>query len=303
MSRYRDVVAFCLLACLWGLNYPAVEVGFSWFPPLLMMAIRYGIAGVLLLGYVVWRSHQWRPATSGDVTAIVGGGIFWITIGNGIWFIGQDLTTSVLSALMTGLAPIATTAIAWVLLPDERLTSFSLVGLLVSFAGAILMFWPTGGFTVDSALLGKGLLLVGVVGLGIGSVLIRWASVTISSPSQTAWSVLVGAVVIYLLSVITGEGRIGTIPVEGMVILFYTSVPATVVAYVIFFWLLEHYPAVEITLVTYIVPIIAAASGWALLGDPLTRRMIIGFFVVLIGFGLLKGHVLYEELTGPTIKG
>jgi hypothetical protein len=31
--------------------------------------------------------------------------------------------------------------------------------------------------------------------------------------------------------------------------------------------------------------------------------MVIGFVVVLIGFGLLKRHVLYEELTGPTIKG
>ncbi|MFH5801390.1 hypothetical protein [Haladaptatus sp. CMAA 1911] len=73
------------------------------------------------------------------------------------------------------LTPIATVAISWGMLPQDRLTVASLVGLFVSFSGAVLMVWPSDLATVTAALVGKALLFVGVLGLAVGSVLIRWA--------------------------------------------------------------------------------------------------------------------------------
>jgi drug/metabolite transporter (DMT)-like permease len=117
VTRFRSVIAFATLAVLWGLAVTAVEIGLTAFPPLLLAAFRYDVAGVLLLGYVAWATHRWRPQTRGDLVAISGGGLFWIAVGNGGWFVGQGMTTSVIAGLMTGLVLITTTAVSWLAIP------------------------------------------------------------------------------------------------------------------------------------------------------------------------------------------
>lgn len=296
MAAVRDLAAFCALAWFWGTTFAAVEYGLVSFPPLLLMALRYYLAGALLLGYVVWRSHDWLPMTTADVLAIVGGGLCWIAIGNGVWFVGQDLTTSVLSGLMTSLIPIATAAFSWLLLPEDRLTPLSVIGLTVSFGGAVLIVRPPGSTVATAEVVGTGLLVAGVLGSALGSVLIRRAGAPISSAAQTAWAVLLGAAVIHGLHIAAGEPSVTTVSLASIAGLLYLSVPATVVAYTLFFSLLERHSAIEITLVTYLVPVVAAATGWLLFAEPVTQSMVAGFLVVLVGFGLLKRRELRAEL-------
>lgn len=296
MSGLRDVGAFCAIACLWGLTFAAVEIGMTSFSPLLLMALRYYIAGTLLLGYVVWISDDWRPRTSADVLAIGGGGLFWIAIGNGVWYVGQELTTSVLSGLMTALIPIATIVFSWILLPEDRLTPLSLLGLCISFVGAMLIVDPPGPSAITAEAVGQSLLLIGVAGSALGSVLVRRAAPPISSTAQTAWAVLVGAVVIHGLHLATGDGSVRTVTIESIAALVYLSGPATVVAYNLFFSLLERHSAIEVTLVTYLVPIVATIAGRVLFAEPVTTSMIVGFLIIVVGFGLLKRRELRAEL-------
>jgi drug/metabolite transporter (DMT)-like permease len=129
MSTYRNVRDLGLLGLLWGTIFPATELGLSTFPPLLLMAFRFDVASLAMIGYVVLRSEDWRPRSRGDALAIVAGGVLWTVIGNGVWYIGQDLTTSVFSGLATSLVPVLTAGFAWVLLPTERLRPLSIAGL------------------------------------------------------------------------------------------------------------------------------------------------------------------------------
>lgn len=296
VSRLRDAAMYCVLALAWGTTFAAVEIGLASLPPLLLLASRYYVAGVVLLGYVAVTTHEWWPTTSADVVAVVGGGVFWIALGNGVWFIGQALTTSVMSGLMASLIPVATVVFSWGLLPGERLTPTSLLGLLISFAGALLIVRPPGGFVVDTGFIGKAILLVGVAGSGLGSVLIRKASASISNVAQTGWAVLLGAVVIHGLAQYVGQGWPDSVTAASVGAVLYLSLPATVVAYTFLFTLLDRYPAIDITLVTYLVPVIAAVTGRVLFEEPLTKSMAGGFAVVLTGFTLLKRQELRTEL-------
>ncbi|MDL0134019.1 DMT family transporter [Halobacterium salinarum] len=273
MSRLYDVVAFLLIAVFWGFSFTVVEVGLSSFPPLLLMAFRYDIAGLILLGYAMLTSETWRPTTRADVIAICGGGVLWIALGNGIWFVGQALTSSVLSGVMPSLIPIVTIVCSWFLLPNDRLTLSSLVGLFVSFAGAMILIWPAGQLTLSAGFLGKSLLLVGVIGAALGSVVIRWASPPLSTVPLVAWSVLVGAGSIHLLSSIVGGAWSGNVTTLGILSVAYLSTVATVIAYILYFRLLERYSAIEITLVTYLVPLVAAATGVVFFDEPITARI------------------------------
>ena len=297
MPRLRDLGAFLFIACAWGFSFGAVEIGLTSFPPLLLMAFRYDIAGVLLLGYAVMESEQWLPTTRADLIAISGGGLFWIALGNGVWFVGQSLTSSVLSGVMFSLIPIMTTVFSWLLLPDDRLTPLSVLGLLLSFLGALVLVWPTGDAIYGSGALGKGLLLAGVGGAALGSVLIRWAPSNLSSVSLAAWSVLVGAGVIHILSDQVGAPWSTDVTMSGVISLLYLSVIATMVVYTLYFALLNRYSAIEMTLVGYLVPPIAAVAGYLLFNEPITIRTISGFAVIIFGFCLMKRRSLRTYFT------
>lgn len=103
MSKYRDIRDLGFLALLWGTIFPAAEIGLSTFPPLLLMAFRFDVASLIMIGYIVLRGEDWWPGSRGDVLAIVAGGVLWTVIGNGVWYIGQELTTSVFSGIMSSL--------------------------------------------------------------------------------------------------------------------------------------------------------------------------------------------------------
>ena len=231
-----------LLGLLWGTIFPATEIGLSTFPPILLMALRFDVASLVTIGYVVLRSEDRWPRSRGDVLAIVAGGVLWSVVGNGVWYIGQDLTTSVFSGLATSLIPVFTAGFAWGLLPAERLRPLSVVGLGIGFAGAVVMLVPSGVVTFTDGLLGKAILVGGAAGIALSSVLIRNADTSLSSPVQTAWSAVLGGVLLHVLSPLLGETWSGEVPVIAGVAVGYLGVVSTVVAYLLYVSLLQLAP-------------------------------------------------------------
>jgi drug/metabolite transporter (DMT)-like permease len=134
-------------------------------------------------------------------------------------------------------------------------------GLVVSFVRAALLFWPSGSIDLQAELLGQGLLSVAVMGTAVGGVLIRRASPRLPWPGQTAWSVLVGAVILHGLSLWVEESWALDPTLAGIGALAYLILPGTVAAYLIFFSLFDEHTAIEISLVTYNVPVVAATAG------------------------------------------
>lgn len=297
MTTYRDVRDLGLLALLWGSIFPAAEIGFSAFPPLLLMALRFDVASLLMIGYVVVRGEDWRPRSRNDVLAIVAGGVLWTVVGNGVWYVGQDLTTSVFSGLMSGLVPILTAGFAWVLLPTERLRPLAVAGLGIGFVGVAVMVVPSGTAAFTDSLLGKAILLGGAGGIALSSVLIRYADPSLSSIAQTGWSTVVGAVLLHGLSPLSGEVWSGELSAAAGAAVGYLGVVSTVGAYLLYFSLLRRRPSFEVTLMMYVSPVIAAATGWLLFGDPVTLSMVGGFLLLVVGFFLMKRQEIRAELT------
>ncbi|MEA5388023.1 DMT family transporter [Haloarculaceae archaeon H-GB11] len=263
---------------------------------MLLNAVRYDLAALLLFGYLGVRVDEWRPTTRSDVFAVVGGGLLWIGLGNGVWFVGQKLTSSVFSGTMPSLIPVMTVAFSWVLLPEDRLTPLSLVGLGVSIAGAVVITVPADGLTIDGRLVGTGLLFVGVCGAALGSVLIRRARPSIPNATTTAWSVTIGAVFLHVLSPLVGESVPGDVTVASWLGLAYLCVFSTVFAYLLYFSLLERHSAIELSLVTYLIPVVAGTAGWLVFGEPITESLVVGFPIVLSGFLLMKRDAIRTEV-------
>jgi drug/metabolite transporter (DMT)-like permease len=296
VSRYRSLALFIGLGFLWGGSFPAIEVGLRDFPPLLFAAARYDLAGLVLLCYAVIAADRWRPSGWADLTGILGAGAFLIA-GNSLLFVGQQFTTGGVAAVIYSLIPILTTGIAWVLLPDERHSVVGLVGILFGLAGVFVIAQPSPATLLAPDVVGKGLVLLAAFSVALGSVLVRRSGSTLPDTAFIAWAMLVGAALLHGFSLASGESPAAVeLTPLGLASLAYIALFATAMAFLIYFFLLGNYGPLETNLVSYIVPVVATVLGAVLLSEPVTVWTVVGFGLILTGFGLLKGRALRAEL-------
>lgn len=301
MSRRRDLALFVALSVAWGLSFPAIRAGLGSFPPLLFAALRFGVAGVLLFGYLFGTGTDWRPRTRADVAAVAAAAAFVVAFGNGLLFSGQRIVPSGIASILYALIPVLTTGLAAALLPREPITPRRLVGVGFGFLGVGVIARPDPSNLLAAELFGIALVVAAAASVAFGSVLLRRLTPTLEIEALTSWAMLVGGGFLAVGSALAGEGLADVTPTPiGVVAVVYLAVFASALAYAIYFALLDRVGPLEINLVSYAVPVVATAAGVILFGEALTTGMVVGFGLIAGGFVIIKGGVIAVELRGSS---
>lgn len=291
-SRARLAALFVLASVLFGGTFVAAKTGQVAVPPLLLVALRFDLAAVLLLGYAAATVPREKllPRTRGDVAAVLAAGVFAIGGANALLFVGQGSVSSAVGAIVFGLVPILSPLLASALLADERLSAPGAVGTLIGLLGVGLVIG------IDPAALGEaiggGVLLVfaGAACAALGGVLIRRATTSTPSAVRTAWALPISALGLHAASALAGESlaAVEWTPVA-LASIGYLGVFAGAIAYIAYFDLLESVGVVRSSLTFYVSPAVAALGGWALLGESLPPTAALGFATIVVGFAFI-GH-------------
>ena len=298
--RVRNVLLFVVLAVVWGSAFTAIKAGLDFFPPVLFAAFRFDVAGVVMLGYAAYVTDRWRPRSREEWAVVAAGGSLMIAAYHAFLFVGeqQEGVTSAAAAIVVSLSPILTTGFARVLLPDERLTTTGLVGLLVGFVGVGVLSNPDPANLFDARTVSLSLVFVAVACFALGSVLTRRADDDLPVETMEAWSMVLGAGLMHVASVGVGES-VGAVEWTGdaLLALAYLAVVASSLGFLIYFTLLERLGPIEINLVSYAAPVAAAATGLVVLDERPTPYTVAGFLLILVGFSLIKRRELRSELS------
>ena len=296
----RSLIAFAVAGILFGGTFVAAKAGLAYFPPLLFVALRFDVAAVALLAYAAYTTDRERflPRTWRDAVGVLATGVFAIGITNALLFVGQEYTTSAVAAIVFSLNPILTPLFASLLLADERLSVRGVTGMALGFVGVALVVNPDPSSLMTGGV-GKAILFAGAVTGAFGSVLIRWAGGGLSSTARTAWGLPFAALCCHLFSLWAGEspGAITWAP-EAFLALGYVGLLAGAVAYIAYFGLLDAAGAIRANLVFYLVPVVAALGGWALLGETISTLAVVGFLTIFVGFAVIGS----ESVDLPTIR-
>jgi drug/metabolite transporter (DMT)-like permease len=295
--RARNGLLFGALALAWGSSFTAIKAGLAFFPPVLFAALRYDLAGLLMLGYAVHATDRWRPRGRREWTLVAIGGSLMIAAYHAFLFVGEQGITSAAAAIVVSLSPVLTTGFARVLLPDERLAPLGLVGLLVGFVGVGVLSEPSPGNLLDPRTVSLGLVFLAAASFALGSVLTRRVDAALPIETMEAWSMLTGAALMHAVSAGLGESVAEVRWTgEALLALGYLVVVASALGFLIYFDLLERLGPIEINLVSYAAPLVAAVTGLVLLDETPTVATAAGFLLVVTGFALLKRDALREEV-------
>ena len=286
MKRYWPMLL--LLAALWGASYLFIKVAVEDIAPAPMMAVRTLLAAAVLFGYLFWRMGWGRAVT--DVRAawrhcavlgVLNAAVpFWLIA----W--GEQHIDSGLASIFNASAPLFTALFAIAYDHSQRATGLRLGGILVGFAGVVLLagFELSGG---ERALAGGLAIVAASACYAIGGLYAGRRFGGLPAP-LVGFGTLVWATLFALPFGIADASMLGW---EALLSVLYLGVVATGVAYLLYFGLIAGAGASKAVLVTYLVPSLALVYGAVFLDETVTAISLAGLALVLIGVALGTGTV------------
>ncbi|UCH10647.1 MAG: DMT family transporter [Fidelibacterota bacterium] len=306
MSRRPPVgLVFAAMCLIWGSTFVALKTGLEGTPPLLGVSLRHLLASLLLFLIIFWRKMP-IPKDPLAIRQYITVGLLNFSLSYSLTYSGTQFIYSNISSLLWSSIPITTAVVAHFVLPSERLTFMKGLGILIGFGGVSLIFMGYGLGKSQHLLLGM-LLVMGAV------LAATWPSVYLKHRPARANPIVLNGVT-------TGLGGVVTLSVSLLVespsrmiwsplnigIIVYLAVFGTVLAWIFYFYLLNHIEVVKLSFVGFIAPIIAMFMGMIVLGELLPPIVYLGAFLVLFGIFLSDARrfrqVLFRRSDQPATQ-
>jgi drug/metabolite transporter (DMT)-like permease len=299
-------LALLTIYVVWGSTYLGIAVAIESMPPFLMLAIRFALAGGLLLAWEVLRSGRsmvWPTRREVRDSAIVGA--LLLGIGNGFVAWGEQTVASGIAAILIALMPVWLAVLGWLYFRD-RLPRIVLFGIAIGLVGVALLVWPTGDGANAFNLGGIAVLLLSPVGWAHGSLFSARRARLPSRPLvATSLQMLFGAVFLLGEGLVTGElGRFdpSAVTVRSLVALAYLVVIGSMLAFNAYAWLLRHAPLSLIGTYAYVNPVVAVGLGAVILAEPITPRTLLASAVIVAAVAMIvtaRSRVMAREMAAP----
>ncbi len=284
-------LALATVYVVWGSTYLGIAVAIESIPPFLMLAVRFAVAGTLLLGWEIVRNGRmivWPTRREVRDSAIVGG--LLLGIGNGFVAYGEQTLPSGIAAILIALMPVWLAILGWIYFRD-RLPRIVLAGVVVGLLGVVLLVWPAGGGANHFAPAGIVALILSPLGWAHGSLFSARAARLPKRPLMaTALQMLAGAVFLALEGVVTGElGRFqpDAVTFRSLAALAYLTVVGSMLAFNAYAWLLRHAPLSIVGTYAYVNPIVAVGLGTLLLNEPVSPRTLLASGVIVAAVAMI----------------
>ena len=271
------------------------QAGFAVFPvfgklaltslsPLVLAALRVAAASVLLEAY---RRARGDPApTRGDRRILFLLALLGVSFNQMLFILGLALTTAVNTAVLTATIPVFTLAVA-VLLGREQLTPRALAGMVLAFAGALVLL-DIGHFDWSSQFVrGDVMLLANCLSYSFYLVLGRPVMARIPASTAVASVFVYGAPVI-LLCAAPALSRFSprSVTPRAWASLAAIVLLCSVIPYLLNSWALARTHASRVALYVFLQPLIGAGASVAVLAEPLTPRTLAAAGLIFAGLGV-----------------
>ncbi|TKX60972.1 DMT family transporter [Halorubrum sp. ASP1] len=298
------VAAFLLLATLWGTSFVAIEAGLQYFPPLLFAGVRYAVAGAVVLGYAAVAADRWTPRGRDEWLGVAVAGTFVIAAYHGLLYLGEVRISGAVAAVVVSLSPVLTAVFAAALLPNERLGPVEIGGFALGVLGVAVVADPAAAGLGSAAVVGVGLALAGAVAFSLGAVLLRPLRTDLPIAALQGWAMVIGAGQLLVAAAAIGESPAAVVWNQTSIAsLAYLTLLSGVVAFLLYFALLDAVGPSQLHLVGYAEPVVAAVGSWLLLGHLVDASALVGFVAILAGFLVLERREIADYVDADRLTG
>jgi drug/metabolite transporter (DMT)-like permease len=271
------IALFCLL---WSFAFVAGKIGITGCPPLILLAARFSLAGVLILGISAVRrdawSLSWRDTLVFAVLGVANNALYL-----GLGYTGLKTVSAGLGGLIVSANPVFTAGLAALFL-GEPLTGRKVAGLLLGILGVSLIVWHRMSVGTDS-LHGILFTLASLASIVAGTILFR-----LLAPKGSLWlgngvqNLAAGVVLLPVAFTFSSVGDI--VPSARLAGAFaFLVLGGSILAYRLWFHLLRECGATAASAYHFLMPPLAMLFAWMVLGEHVEFRDLLGIAPVALG--------------------
>ncbi|HKC56349.1 MAG TPA: EamA family transporter [Vicinamibacterales bacterium] len=289
-ARTRTAYLAWLTVCvLWGTTYLGIRVALETIPPALLGGLRFTVAGLLLIAVLAARGEAMIARTQWRGLALIG--FLTVCVGNGgvIW--AEQWVPSGIAAVTVATIPFWMIGMDALTRDGDPLSTRLVIGLLVGFAGILLLVWPditTGTAEGHRFLLGILALQIACVGWAIGSAISRRHARSENVLSAAAMQMTFGGLFMLAAATLRGEWSHLAFSPRTLVAEIYLTLAGSIVGYSAYTYALRHLPTATVSLYAYANPVIAMVLGAVIAGEPFGPRVVLASLMVLTGSALVQ---------------
>jgi drug/metabolite transporter (DMT)-like permease len=281
-NRFFSTFLLLILSLIWGTSFILIKQGLKVFPPDMLGALRVTAASLFLLPLALPRLKELKP---GDSFKLLMSGLMGIFIPAFLFAFAQTRLNSSLAGILNTLSPLWTMIIGAIFF-QQRFRGFAILGIILSFFGAILLALSRSGGTITGFNVFALLIVAATALYGANLNWVKFKIQNLSSITITSISILfIGPLAAAYLFMFTDfvdvmSNQAGAWPGFGYITLL--ALMSTAVAGLIFNKLLRISTPLFASSVTYIMPIVAVMWG-VIDGEQLLPGHFMGMAAILAG--------------------
>lgn len=284
-----DIGELVLLAALWGASFLFMRLGVHEFGPVVLAAVRVGLASAMLIPLLASRGQLASLRQHWKGMLLVGA--LNSAIPFALFSFAALSITAGLSSIVNATTPLWTAVVAFVWL-RQGLTRWRVLGLVIGFAGVAFLAWDKAsfkpgadhsGFWAMVACLGA-TLCYGLAANATKRYLTGASPLAVATGSQFAATLLLALPAAWLWPAAM-PGAVAWGSALGLAAL------CTALAYILYFRLMSRVGPTNAVSVTFLIPLFAILWGALFLGEVITAQMVAGGAIVLVGIALALGLV------------
>jgi drug/metabolite transporter (DMT)-like permease len=277
------VLAFFSIYVIWGSTYLLNKIAVTELPPLMLAAIRFITAGILI--FVIAKALNFNlTITKKQFKNTAFAGFLFLTFGNGVVVWALKYVDSGLAALQISAQPLVVLLLMR-LLEGKKIQLMSVVGVILGFIGIFLLVSQKELMSNDGTIIGMVMILFCMISWSYGSIFVSKADLPSNFFINTGYQMITGGTMLLIFSLLFGETWTSplvwktSVQIAMIILVLFGSI----VAFTSFNYLLRSVSPEKVATSTYVNPIIALILGWFFLNEQITQQSILSASILLTG--------------------
>jgi drug/metabolite transporter (DMT)-like permease len=298
-ERYFVAAGYAAIVIIWSTTWLAIRIGLNSVPPISGIVLRFAL-GCLVL-FILMRVRGERLVLNRHTLWLYGVlGVFSYCIPFVLLYRGELVVSTGLSSILFAAYPFVVAVASHFMLSDERMNAYKIIGIVLGFAGLLVIFWNDlhmGSAEVPAM---AGILLSATL-QGVVLVIVKKYGKDIKPIGLTFGGMFAGVIVLAVMALAFED--VGSIKFDaaGIGSIIYLAMFGNVVAFVVYYWLLKRVEAVYLSLNSFITPIFAVVLGVLVLHEVFSPRIFMGAALVLAGILVTNGKDI-QDIAQKRIK-
>jgi drug/metabolite transporter (DMT)-like permease len=298
--KLREWSAFILLGLIWGSSFLWIKVAVQEIGPFTLVAFRllFGLIGLLI---VVSRQKRPFPRDRKVLLGFLFMGVFNTALPFTLISWGETRIDSAMASILNGTVPLFTIVIAHFWLQDERISLPRISGLIIGFAGVVVLVSRDLGLAaMRGNIWGQLAVLAAASSYALAATFSRKHLRGQSPLTQATMVVLIADALLWPAALaFERPWHIPALPITWLA-LAWLGLLGSCLAYLLYFYLINAWGATRASLVAYVFPAIGLMLGIVFLGETADWRLMIGSLLVVAGIAVVNLKVRFRPAPAAT---